>query len=156
MGLPTPLAVSTIHFWYRDNGVIPVSPLHPASFFAPVLQLTSPITTGDPVVVSNAGAPESPVQPPSPGELADRSISAAPRKALEIRQRVPKGIVYRNESAALFFCYFVSQLEDVPTVPSGCNIISQIKFAISPARRPAFTERRAMTLLRTGCRVQEA
>ena len=39
------------------------------------------------------------------------------------------------------------------TSPFGSIIISQVKFAISAARKPAFTESKTMALLRSGARV---
>jgi len=44
----------------------------------------------------------------------------------------------------------------VPTVPCGSRTISQVRFAISAARRPAFTENKTITRSRSGYRVVSA
>src|SRR2546423_9376039 len=40
--------------------------------------------------------------------------------------------------------------------PLASTTISQVRFAISPARKPALADSRTMTALRSGCRVQLA
>src|ERR1700674_268752 len=40
--------------------------------------------------------------------------------------------------------------------PVASTSMSQVRFAISPARNPAFAESSTMTALRSGCRVQLA
>ena len=44
----------------------------------------------------------------------------------------------------------------VPTAPVGSVTISQVRWAISPARRPAFADSSIMALLRADCLVVSA
>src|SRR5258708_37739149 len=62
---PSIFAVPLIHSRYSASGVTPVSPPQPAEFPGPVDQLTTPIMTGF-GAMRKTGAPESPLQAPSP------------------------------------------------------------------------------------------
>src|SRR4051812_23028408 len=64
--IPHFAAVCTTQSRYSVSGVTPVMPPQPAAPFGPVDQLTTPITTGPACLSSKTGAPESPVQAPSP------------------------------------------------------------------------------------------
>src|SRR5215217_227536 len=68
---PTPhlCAACSIQSRYSVSGVTPVMPPHPAAPFGPVDQLTTPTMTGPPCLSSKTGAPESPVQAPSPSRV---------------------------------------------------------------------------------------
>src|SRR5271166_5204583 len=57
----------------------------------------------------------------------------------------------------LHFLAAVSASSSRPLIwPLASTTMSQVRFAISPARKPAFADRRTMTALRSGCRVQVA
>src|SRR5215203_1971614 len=68
---PTPhfCAACTTQSRYSVSGVTPVMPPQPAEPFGPVDQLTTPTITGPPGLSSKTGAPESPVQAPSPSRV---------------------------------------------------------------------------------------
>src|SRR5260363_58515 len=66
-GMPHCRAVCSTHSRYSVSGVTPVMPPQPSPRFGPVDHETTPIRTGPCACVSNAGPPESPVQPPRPG-----------------------------------------------------------------------------------------
>src|SRR3954454_16637664 len=59
-------AVRRIQSRYSASGVTPVRPPQPLVLLGPVDQLTTPTITARPDCISNAGAPESPVQAPKP------------------------------------------------------------------------------------------
>src|SRR6185295_17563584 len=63
---PSVFAVCVIHSPYSVNGVTPVRPPQPAEFPGPVDQLTTPMRVKRPPAARKTGAPESPVQAPSP------------------------------------------------------------------------------------------
>src|SRR5205085_8625675 len=62
-------AVCTTQSRYSVSGVTPVMPPQPAEPFGPVDQLTTPTIIGPPCLSSKTGAPESPVQAPSPSRV---------------------------------------------------------------------------------------
>ena len=56
----------------------------------------------------------------------------------------------RDRAPTAFLGGPVSELDDVPTLPSPPSTISHVRLAISPARRPAFADSSTISRLRVG------
>ena len=82
-----------------------------------------------------------------------RSISSG--QISQSRQRIPQVGVKGNNSTTFLLCNPIFEGDDSSNIPpTGSVTMSHVRLAISPARRPAFTDSKTMTRFRVGYRVR--
>ena len=106
---------------------------------------------------------ECPVEPDHDGERIHRAASFGPnnmpwlsRDLAPSEQGVGKIGMNWIQPTATLLCRVITKLDVLLIWPLALTTMSHVKFAISPARIPAFADNRTITRLRIGFRVQSA